>query len=472
MKKKTTQILAFIALIWTVGFSVALAQTVYTENYPNDNAAWTEGGIRGVVLGKISALSTAGTPLSSEDELIINVATGEHTLPSTEVGQGINTVTGPKITIVGAGASQTTLLPVNTNRLWIITNAGNTGARVTFKNLKLKNFGGTTGVGSGSVFSIGTFKLTFAFENVIFEGFNGRSIIHSGGAAVNYTPELSISIDNCLFINNQVSRSAGMPILGMVNINGGNLTVKNTTFMSTTINATNADLGGVLGISTPADGTTMVMLENLAFLNNRFSETSATTMQPIIAIKPNETSTETGVTISNLIAIGNKRDGSTDVDMYFGNYDKVNLNPNGVILNSGVKLVMDGETATYPTIESSGIKISSLYTYTHPDINFTMEGDLPKLTPDDKEIGKVVYTGDGGTPTSINMKESNPMKIYAFESRLNITGLNIGERIDIYTITGSVFTSVKANGNTFRMEMPKGIYIVKAGSKTQKVLIH
>ena len=71
------------------------------------------------------------------------------------------------------------------------------------------------------------------------------------------------------------------------------------------------------------------------------------------------------------------------------------------ILNSILRGQGSGDEGEYNSFVTDGYKISWDYTYTHPDIDFTMDGDLPQIFFDEFGVGYVEYIGDGGVPGDV-----------------------------------------------------------------------
>lgn len=74
--------------------------------------------------------------------------------------------------------------------------------------------------------------------------------------------------------------------------------------------------------------------------------------------------------------------------------------------------------------------------------------------------------------STVNLKESDPLKVYAFNGILKVNGLGNMEILEVFTVTGSLFSRIDVAGDKLEIEMPKGMYVVRAGSKAQKILIH
>lgn len=205
----------------------------------------------------------------------------------------------------------------------------------------------------------------------------------------------------------------GSAYSGMVAIgNGGKVTIKNCTFMNNEGNPwdhradpsnpidVGAGRGGVISlkdgtnsmVDPPVYSPLIFVMENTAIINNLVIPTSLDSTYAAVHINTKDT-VAVEVTLTNNIIMENRRTGyPDDVDMLISGTTNITLTNSGNILN---RVVTKTETS-YDDIAVDGCKIFPGYTYTHADINFTMDGDLPKLTPDEFGIGHVDYTGDGG----------------------------------------------------------------------------
>jgi hypothetical protein len=447
------------------------------------------------------AIAAKAPDLAADAELLVNVAEGTILEP---VNAFFGWGKALKITVRGAGADKTIIKsPLDApptadspnHRMWQMNNQASTGSEFIFENLKFKYWGAYGSNGVGGIINVNTptsatapLVITLGFRNVVFEDCHSISLLNS------WQNSHSFLFENCLFINCATIVGSSQALQGLINKpTGGNVTIKNSTFISNKIVAIPSETnprvtlnGGLLTVNVnppvedmvvdTRDGKATVILEGNAFINNRVADQAVDSVFSLISFKPNDLSVSTDVTMSNNIAIGNSREGKIwESDVFFFNEHKINFNNTGNIFNKVIKRIteVDGENITYKfeTIHLPGNKINPVYTYTHPDINFEMDGDLPKLTLDSYGVGKVSYTGDGGT-ISVDMNSTDLAKIYTFNRTLYISGLITGQKLEIYTITGSLFSRTVVTSDVFNMEMPKGIYLVKVGTRAQKVLVH
>ncbi len=333
-----------------------------------------------------------------------------------------------------------------------IGSAGGAGMKLTLKNIKFQNWGfGNTngGVINMNQGSVNGWQLSMV--NVEFEHMMARA----GAIVQSNQPNNDLHMDN-VFVHNCVvyENNSFEGLFNLVRIR--NLSVKNSTFMSNerySINIgadrTGNDLARSRGTifwiraANQADDNRTILFENNAFVNNlpveqtswvtivpgdvTINPTSTEATQPVISFHhegEEAITTLIDVTMRNNIMIENKREGENmDVDVAIldpiandrivihypeeGNYN---------ILNAIAKNAEFMEAAAIPywrfeNVAFDGYKVSREYTYTHADIAFEMEGDLPKVFYDEFGVGFVTYTGDGGTPgnpvTSITLSASS-----------------------------------------------------------------
>jgi hypothetical protein len=73
--------------------------------------------------------------------------------------------------------------------------------------------------------------------------------------------------------------------------------------------------------------------------------------------------------------------------------------------------------------------------------------------------------------STVNIKNANPTKVYSFQEVLRVEGLEAGQNMEIYTITGNLFRRIVSESDHIELSLPIGIYLVKAGGFSKKVLI-
>jgi hypothetical protein len=424
-----------------------------------------------------AALTGEWGKLPEGGNLTINVAEGVFHAPS-----GGNSITWPgkrlNVLILGAGAQKTIIRPndqsltqrisptADGNRWMQLTGTnGMNGSSLIIKDITFQYLGSFRLVNAaGGVLNVTVdqpFEVTL--ENIVFDNCVGLAIVNTprGNPIVN--------IENCLFkecvTTNRRDNTNFMR--GLISKEGGSLAIRNTTFYSNE----NLDIqsppslnGFAVHAFTSSSNPAMnLVLENNHFVNNKNMLESYDALSSVISLKPDGAGSYY-LTANNNILTGNRRtEKANDVDLYVSKQDKVLISESeGNIMTKAIQILSSGLYADY---SFAGSLIGEEYTYTHPGIDFLMEGDLPRLAADlygiDKLIRKSVYV--------TNNYRSNFMA-YANNRILTLKGLQEGMPVEIYTITGSLVFRQKANSDIIRMEMPAGFYLVRAGDVTQRVV--
>jgi hypothetical protein len=482
MKKKFT-----LKSIGLVVFSLFLMGTLNAQKTVTKTVAPSGGDYTTVIAALLdicSATPSYVTPVLAEgDNVIINVS-GDiiepvGTLFPSNIGV-INTGgTGVNILIQGDKADNTFLtgpLPTAENR-WLQFGTATLGG-VTFKlkNLTFRNWGALTtfGVGNGGVMmlnpAITNGKMKAIFENVVLSGNSGRSVVAIWNSGYN------VEFINCLFKDNIVSTMTSGTTAQQNNLNGliykqqaEDLKVQNCTFINNVIKPLTAAnfQGGLVNYNIAASKNGNFVFEGNVAVNNRYDAAASTSeVKSMVNCGINSSAVSLTFSIKNNIMIGNKRDGgNSDVDFYFPTIALITpLASEGNIVNTAI----DG---TLATIELPGFKIDPGYTYTDPRINFTMDGQLPKLTNDGNGIGKTAHSGNGSLTGLKSMDRS--FKIFPVNQSLRIEGLTAGTSVEVYNIMGSLVKSKLASSVVTEFDMlAKGVYIVKIGLKSQKVVVY
>jgi hypothetical protein len=346
-------------------------------------------------------------------------------------------------------------------------NADMVGSTLTVKNLSFKYMGNTTGQATGSVINFqGPLVINVKFENIIFDQCVGRALVNHN----NYT--IDLAFENVLFINCVSSRRTDNTEghQGLVQrAFGGKTTFRNVTFMSNKVNTTDVHTGNTGGLIRMVGDRAPIYLtlENVVAINNRYTQTSSSnvkhtmmTFQGGVANDPKSIS----VSLKNVVAIDNAReDNANDVDILLIGADSVLISEesSGNYINKALRLV--GTDYSEPTITGTNISIDNSY----QSLNFTMQGPLPQLTPDEFGVGKVSYQ-----VTGVKQNQLHALKVYSFNSMVKVSGLNPGDKLYVYTITGSLYSGKTATDSEISFEMPKGLYIIKSGNRTGKVIVY
>jgi hypothetical protein len=482
--KKSFTLKSWIALVLTMLLTNSInAQSTVTKSVPGDYPT-----VQAALLAQVDATLATASELASGDTYIINVAEGIFNAP---INNNVLSWPNKKLTVViqGAGADKTfqrsadatltqriALGVAGTRWLQIGGAAGdlNSGSSLTIKDMTFQYLGteSTNQAAGAGLNLIADLQMDVLIENVVYDNIVGQVIVNNPRGGTNLT------IENCLFKENlATTRGSTNSTRGVLAKDAGTLTIRNTTFYSNEIRDLESNLNGyILYANTNATrGLDMnVILENNAFVNNKNIVAEFESVSPILSLSPSIDATSFNVTMKNNILIGNIRSGKVnDVDLHVSNVDKVTwVETSGNILNKSLKSYYD-EVAMARVFEAysfDGAKIDPTYTYTDPRIAFTMEGDLPALTPDANAIGGVTYTGDGGV-VGITKNASTSIKAYVYNRTMVVDGLKSGDLVDVYTILGSLYKRSVATANRLEAELPTGLYIVRSGSFTQKLMV-
>lgn len=319
------------------------------------------------------------------------------------------------ITIEGEGADVTTLKgfadedmpdvsegPDNRGLRFFQSNGAHSGLHLTVKNLKMENWGfGNT---NGGVFNFNQSTadgMTLSLVNMEFENMLARV-----GAIVQSTHANNVIILNNVYVHNSLSFDNN-EISGLFQVVNSSLTVSNSTFMSNdkqAINIGGTNFGEDRGLrrgsifslrNGQADNMMVVTFTNNVFINNLSEEDASTDFeQPLISIEVrNETATVNLSFVDNVM-IGNHREGdNNDVDVLWeDDSGPVSWAGNeGNLINAAVSGTGEGDEGDYQASGIEGFTIDEDFDYTHPQINFTMDGDLPQVFFDAFGVGFLEY---------------------------------------------------------------------------------
>jgi hypothetical protein len=80
-------------------------------------------------------------------------------------------------------------------------------------------------------------------------------------------------------------------------------------------------------------------------------------------------------------------------------------------------------------------------------------------------------TGGSTVATGINTPEAGSVKVYAASGKLYIVGAEAGTPVQIFTTSGSAYKTFVAGGDNEIVSVPQGLYLVKVGKDSAKILV-
>jgi hypothetical protein len=83
----------------------------------------------------------------------------------------------------------------------------------------------------------------------------------------------------------------------------------------------------------------------------------------------------------------------------------------------------------------------------------------------------VACSGSVVVATGINTPEAGSVKVFASEGKLYVNGAEAGTPVQVYTTTGSLVKSIVTSSNANSFVLPKGLYLVKVGGESVKVVV-
>jgi uncharacterized protein YjdB len=395
MKRQITKKQTILTLLLTSFMLIGLnAQQTFTFNLPGDfdHTAAALLGIQNdasIVDGDIVIINLLDSYNSANNESVKNQMTKSL-----------------KITIQGAGADKTILGPGSPNR-WLNFNANTTdGVEFIIKDLTIKGFGLSNNADGGCI-NVAKPGMKFSFINVNFEGMSGGvgSVFRALG------DDQVVSFDNCFFTNNRTMKAQGNPRGLIYKGNGGMLSIRNSTFITNyadVLDKTDPEnpvdpaqkFGGVLDVVGSLADNLDIILENNVFVNNLVEDgASSDDIQAMMVIRPRLSNI--ALQMTNNISIENRRDGTNDdIDILLWDTDSISFTLTDNIANNIFSAKWSNDEVPVEIIEPlvlDGITADESFTYTHEDINFNMDGDLPKIMVDESGVYYVNYSGPTAT---------------------------------------------------------------------------
>lgn len=427
-------------------------------------------------------------------EVTINVAEG------TIVDEVIDNITkGIKLTIQGAGADKTIIKGLElrptpgtaeAKRFIQLNNVSNDGLELTIKGIKFLYWGFGNTNGGGVINAIADVGMKISFYDCEFEGCAARvGAILQSNKVKHEVLFNNVFVHKCLaFDNNSFN--------GLLNLAGTKkATIINSTFMSNEANvinkgATNNETdrafrnGSIIAFAHSGVEDNSIILEKNVFVNNKVTDAGSNEIEQVtVSIKHGaavEITTRIAATLIDNIFIGNKREGENlDVDVLYNDTERIDwVTPSGNIMNSFVKRIQtgvdeDGVTPIYGYVsdENEGFLKDASYTYADARINFTMDGELPKVLVDNKGVGYLEYTGDGTGGTNSTMNQLAKMDVSYLNGIVSIKGISNGETISLYNLNGMLLNKKKAVNNSVNFDVTNGNYIVVGSLGSLKIAV-
>lgn len=427
-------------------------------------------------------------------EFIINVDEGIY------VENELLGMPNKKITIIGAGADKTTIMRSNVADFPLIEeygedfSSGRVNCGILFKsaintadnfhlvceNMTFKNIGINRHNWGAALVEATSNNQTYEFRNCMFTKINARqgTLVGAtpGGNATTATQPLKIVLEGCFVESCYVHNYNNMA--GFFNFKfGGDLTIKNTTFMNNRANLTNLNstteypgAGLIVSMLVPtaanANYTSNITLDNVNILNTDIIGGAETTYVAMVKMDVNASAPAPVVTITDLTSVNNVRSGAVDSDLYF---TSATFTPT---ITSSVFNVVKNVAGNADITPLTGATINPALTYTSPEVNFEMDGELPKIFVNEygvKYLKKVEE--DPGPATSVSNADADVPSVRVVGNSLHISGLQSGETIRVYNIAGSLMKNITVTSNSVYIALSSGMYIVKAGAHTAKVAL-
>lgn len=425
---------------------------------------------------------------SSDTEFIINIAEGVYT-----EGTGVNNVAinlktlnlgNKKVTIVGAGADKTIIQrredklvvvqdvkDVNPGRLFQAPATGEAnGLELVCKNITFRNMGQTFTNNNGALIEALGKDQKYTFENCMFQ-----NLISRQGALffANPTGLNSFTLESC-FVEECGSFYRGV-CSGLITINayGGDVTVKNTTFMNSKFSFEDSNTAGGGNFLNPKTGQILhignnksieteeskVVFENSNIVNSTFNAPIANLGAMLKIVKAGSGSMS--LDLKNVISVGNVRlaEGSVDCDLYF---DNTQLTP--TVISSALNTVRSSiDDSNVETL--AGARIDKTLTYNSDGIKFQMDGDLPEIFVNEHGVKYLKFE----EPNSIEKETVDIPSVRTSGNLLVVSNLKQGTSIAIYDITGKLIESQSVETVSIEVALAQGVYILKAGDYITKI---
>ncbi len=337
------------------------------------------------------------------------------------------------------------------------------------ENIGFERIGGT-GVNWGGALVVNEVaNQKYTFRNCTFSNIYARQ-----GALVSFNPQnptsFSLTMENC-FVEDcgtyEFNHNAGLISLKY----GGDISIKNTTFMNNRFHLYNTDAtktatdfnrksGLIMQLDANATYPSKLLFENVNIVNSLVNA-ETTSFSPQIKINGNAASL-TSCTFKNLMMIENLRSSTPDCDMFFPNI--TTFVP--IIESSVFNVLKQVENVSISSFD--GVKLGTDISYTSDDVDFDMDGNLPKIYKDENGVK---YLKRGVLSSKKEIESLDAPVISVRNNVMTVSGLYRSSGLSIYTVTGTLLKEISVGNENVEIALNKGIYIVKTASKTTKVII-
>jgi hypothetical protein len=307
-------------------------------------------------------------------------------------------------------------------------------------------------------------------RNCIIRNNSSINSANVGGGVFVGTSTVTPVIENCLVINNAAANNGG----GIQVVNGGALNLRNSTIANNKITKETGTQGSGFGCGVGLPPTAQLTAENCIVYNNQ---------------KPDGSGTLT-------FSFGANHNMNSNVASIVKNcaYDAISATSgtqNAVIFATKTACIDDlsdtktpdftlsttfaGNSSTDPeqaefNMADYRLKATSICVDAGDNQYVSATKDLANTSRiNNSTVDMGAYEYD--TPSAINKQiVSATWNCYAENGNLIISGVNKGDIIAVYDLSGRKISVAKANAGLFQLQgISKGIYLVKLNSKTQKV---
>lgn len=402
------------------------------------------------------------------------------------------------ITIIGAGADKTIVMRSDLAEFPFLEEYGedNLTGRVNIgymfksgqntamnfhlvcENMTFKNIGTNRANWGGALVLTESNDQSYTFRNCMFTNINARqgTLIGALGLA-NATESIRVVFEDCFIESCYVHTFNNLA--GFINFRyGGELTIKNTTFMNNRANLINlastapggteyTGRGLIISMDVPAATTTAytytskVTLDKVNILNTDIISGKPETYTSIVKIDVKANAPTPVLAITDFVSVNNVRSGYVDSDLFF---TQATLMPT---ITSSVFNAVRNVAANTEITTLSGATINPVLSYTSDEVDFQMDGAQPKIFVNEQGV-KYLSRNTNTSTLAVSFDELNIKKI---SNHIEISNFRIGDIIFIYDYSGRLIKSSQPTSNTLNLSLPNGVYILKINSTVVKFII-